>query len=74
MPAVSEQQHRRWEYRVIRFPHEDSPGGLENLNGAGYDGWEAVGVVPRDLDESWVILKRELLDDDEPRGPVGFGR
>jgi hypothetical protein len=47
-------KHRRWEYRVVRFPHEDA-GGHDNLNGAGYDGWEAVGVVPRDLGESWVL-------------------
>jgi hypothetical protein len=66
-------KHRRWEYRIVRFP-QDEDRGLENLNGAGYDGWEAVGVAPRDLGESSVILKRELLADDEPRGPVGFGR
>jgi len=70
---MSPSEHRQWEYRVVHFPH-DEDGGVENLNGAGYDGWEAVGVVPRNFDESWVILKRELAADDEPRGPVGFGR
>jgi hypothetical protein len=71
---VAEQRHRRWEYRVVRFPSEDSQHGLTNLNTAGDEGWEAVGVIPKDLDESWVMLKRELLQHDEPRGPVGFGR
>jgi hypothetical protein len=47
---VPQQKHRRREYRVARFPHDDASG-LEDLNGAGYDGWEAVGVVPRDLGE-----------------------
>ena len=74
MPAVPEQRHRRWEYRVVLFPSDDSRDGLINLNTAGDDGWEAVGVIPKDLNESWVMLKRELLHDDEPRGPVGFGR
>ena len=64
--------HRRWEYRIVRFPH-DEDGGLENPNGAGYDGWDAVGVVPRDLGESWVILKRELLGDESRAGLSGSG-
>ena len=74
MPAVPTQRHRRWEYRVVTFPSEDSQHGLVSLNTAGDEGWEAVGVIPKDLNESWVMLKRELLQDDEPRGPVGFGR
>jgi hypothetical protein len=65
---------RRWEYRVVSFPSEDAAAGVEDLNGAGEDGWEAVGVIPRNFDEVWVMLKRELVDDEEPRGPVGFGR
>jgi hypothetical protein len=74
VPAVPAQRHRRWEYRVVPFPTDDGPHGLINLNTAGDEGWEAVGVIPKDLNESWVMLKRELLQDDEPRGPVGFGR
>jgi hypothetical protein len=66
--------HRRWEYQVVPFPAEDTTAGVENLNGAGEDGWEAVGVIPRDFGESWVMLKRELLANEEPRGPVGFAR
>lgn len=63
---------RRWEYRVVLFPSDDTSHGLENLNTAGADGWEAVGVMPRAVDESWVILKREVLDEPGPRGRVGF--
>jgi hypothetical protein len=58
---------------VVRFPSEDWEQGLVNLNDAGAEGWEAVGVIPRDLDESWVLLKREVIPDSGPRGPMGFG-
>jgi len=50
----------------------DKTAGLANLNSAGDEGWEAIGAMPKDLDESWVILKREILDEPSPRGRVGF--
>jgi hypothetical protein len=41
--AMPSKPHRHRESRVVRFPHDDA-GGLNDLNGAGYDGWEAVGA------------------------------
>jgi hypothetical protein len=70
---VPEEWRREWEYQVVRFPSESTEQGLTNLNRAGLDGWEAVGVIPKDLDESWVLLKREVIPDSGPHRPVGFG-
>lgn len=65
--------HRQWEYRVVSFPAEDVQPGLLSLNAAGLDGWEAVGVIPKDLEASWVMLKREVIPDAGPERTVGFG-
>ena len=65
--------HRQWEYRVVAFPTEDVGPGVADLNAAGLEGWEAVGVIPKDLDESWVMLKREVVPDAGPERTVGFG-
>jgi hypothetical protein len=64
--------HRRWEYQVVPFPADDTAHGLAGLNAAGDEGWEAIGAMPKDLNESWMILKREILDEPSPRGRVGF--
>ena len=69
--ATPTEPYRRWEYRVVPSP-ADKTAGLANLNSAGDEGWEAIGAMPKDLDESWVILKREILDEPSPRGRVGF--
>jgi hypothetical protein len=70
---VPKESHRQWEYRVVSFPTEDAEQGLRSLNAAGDDGWEAVGVIPKALDESWVMLKREVVPDAGPERTVGFG-
>jgi hypothetical protein len=70
---VPKDSHRQWEYRVVAFPTEDVTQGVVNLNAAGDDGWEAVGVIPKGFDASWVMLKREVIPDAGPERTVGFG-
>jgi len=69
---MSQSSRLQWEYHVVRFPADDADDGLASLNAAGDDGWEAVGVVPKDLNESWVMLKRVAISDQGPERPYGF--
>jgi hypothetical protein len=70
---VSKDSYRQWEYRLVLFQAEDVELAVRNLNTAGDEGWEAVSVIPKDLDESWVMLKREVIPDAGPERTVGFG-
>jgi hypothetical protein len=70
--AVPNRPHRRRELPTCRLPAEDTPGGLPCLNGVEDDGWEAAGVIVRNLSESWVLLRREAIGRPSRRAPRRF--
>jgi hypothetical protein len=62
----------RWQYRLITLSVDESVAGLDDLNAAGRDGWEVVATLSKGLDETVLVLKRELIDDPGPPKRVGF--
>ena len=46
---------------MVSFPSGSTEHARANRNSAGLNGWKAVGVIPKELNESWVLLKRKVI-------------
>ena len=49
-------RRQAWEYRIMTVPRGVNP--ARNLNNAGLEGWEAVGIAEAGPGEVTVLLKR----------------
>jgi hypothetical protein len=56
-PTVYVYERHQWEYRVVTKNADDAALSESDLNAFGHDGWELVGVVPRQTEIQYFFKR-----------------